>query len=117
MAVLGEETTLECQVIVFVCVLYWYFYRVSQKKVCNKISSPAALSAAPCVSIMLKEEGLQHKMYKTKLGHCSDLVPNLVVEIEIFHFCLFVCLLVCLFTCLFVCLPIMIPKSDLKSGL
>ena len=31
-------------------------------------------------------------MYKTKLVHCSDLIPNLVVEIEIFNF--FVCLLV-----------------------
>ena len=33
-------------------------------------------------------------MYKTKLVHCCDVVPNLVVEIEIFNFCLFVCLLV-----------------------
>ena len=33
-------------------------------------------------------------MYKTKLIHCCDVVPNLVVEIEIFNFCLFVCLLV-----------------------
>ena len=87
---------------------------MSQKKVYNKISSPAALSAAPCVSIMLKEEGLQHKMYKTKLFHFSDLVPNLVVEIEIFNFCLFVPHV----------LPIlqkengsiMIPKTVLKSG-
>ena len=48
---------------------------------------------------------------------------NLVVEIEIFNFCLFVCL----FTCLFVPHvlpilqeengPIMIPKTVLKSGL
>ena len=30
-------------------------------------------------------------MYKTKLVHCSDLVPNLAVEIEMFNFCLFVC--------------------------
>ena len=34
-------------------------------------------------------------MYKAKLIHCSDLVPNLVVEIEIFNFCLFVYLFVC----------------------
>ena len=33
-------------------------------------------------------------MYKTKLVHCCDVVLNLVVEIEIFIFCLFVCLLV-----------------------
>ena len=25
-------------------------------------------------------------MYKTKLVHCCDVVPNLVVEIEIFNF-------------------------------
>ena len=58
-------------------------------------------------------------MYKTKLVHCCDVVPNLVVEIEIFNFCLF--------TCLFVpqVLPILqeengliiIPKTVLKSGL
>ena len=33
-------------------------------------------------------------MCKTKLVHCCDVVPKLVVEIEIFNFCLFVCLLV-----------------------
>ena len=39
-----------------------------------------------------KEEGLHHKMYKTKLDHCSGVVPNLIVEIETFNFvCLFVC--------------------------
>ena len=54
-------------------------------------------------------------MYKTKLVHCCDVVPKLVVEIEIF---------VCLFVYLFVLLisqmengPIMIPKTVLKSGL
>ena len=70
-------------------------YRLSAKKVYNKFSSPAAFSAAACFSILLKEEGLQPKMYKAKLIHCSDLVPNLVVEIEIFNFCLFVYLFVC----------------------
>ena len=34
---------------------------------------------------------LHHKMYKTKLVYCCDVVPNLVVEIENFNFCLFVC--------------------------
>ena len=29
-------------------------------------------------------------MYNTKLVHCCDVVPNLVVEIENFNFCLFV---------------------------
>ena len=58
-------------------------------------------------------------MYKTKLAHCCDVVPNLFVDIEIFDFCLF--------TCLFVphVLPIsqeendsiMISKTVLKSGL
>ena len=33
-------------------------------------------------------------MYKTKLVHCCDVVPKMVVKIEIFNFCLFVCLLV-----------------------
>ena len=61
-------------------------------------------------------------MYKIKLFHCCDVVPNLVVEIENFNFCLFF-----LFTCLFVprvllilqkeMVPIMIPKTVLKSGL
>ena len=73
------------------CWRRWLRLQGVPKKVYNKISTPAALSAAPCVSIMLKEEGLQHKMYKTKLVHCSDLVPNLAVEIEMFNFCLFVC--------------------------
>ena len=36
-------------------------------------------------------------MYKTKLVHRYDVVPNLVVEIEIFNFCFFVCLHVCLY--------------------
>ena len=44
-----------------------------------------------------KEEGLPHKMYKTKLVHGCDVLPNLVVEIKIFKFCLFVGLLVCLY--------------------
>ena len=48
-------------------------------------------------SSFAKEEGLHHKMYKIKLFHCCDVVPNLVVEIEIFNFGLFVCLLVCLY--------------------
>ena len=43
-------------------------------------------------SSFAKEEGVHHKMYKTKLVHCCDVVPNLVVEIEIFNFGLFVCL-------------------------
>ena len=30
-------------------------------------------------------------MYNTKLVHCCDVVPKLVVEIEIFNFCLFTC--------------------------
>ena len=34
-----------------------------------------------------KEEGLHHKMHKTKLVW-YDVVPNLVVDIEIFNFCL-----------------------------
>ena len=38
-----------------------------------------------------------HNMYKTMFVHCCDLVPNLVVVIENFKFCLFVCLLVCLY--------------------
>ena len=43
-------------------------------------------------SSFTKEEGLHHKMYKTKLDHCSGVVPNLIVEIETFNFvCLFVC--------------------------
>ena len=96
-------------------------YRLSAKKVYNKFSSPAAFSAAACFSILLKEEGLQRKMYKAKLIHCSDLVQNLAVEIEIFN------LFVCLFTCLFVPHvlpisqkengPIIIPKTVLKLGL
>ena len=44
-----------------------------------------------------KFQGLHHKMYKIKLFHCCDVVPNPVVEIEIFNFGLFVCLLVCLY--------------------
>ena len=62
-------------------------------------------------------------MYKTKLFHCCDTVPNLVVEVENFNFCLFVSL----FTYLFVPYvlpilqkengPIMIPKTVLKSRL
>ena len=36
-------------------------------------------------------------MFKTKLVHLCYVVPNLVVHIEIFNFCLFVCLLVCLY--------------------
>ena len=58
-------------------------------------------------------------MYNTQLVHCCDVVPELVVEIEIFNFCLF--------TCLFVPHvlpisqeengPIIIPKTVLKSGL
>ena len=35
---------------------------------------------------------LHHKMFKTKLVHCCDVVQNMVVEIENFNFCLFVCL-------------------------
>ena len=34
------------------------------------------------------------KMYQTKLVHCCDVIPNLVVEIENFNFCLFVYLFV-----------------------
>ena len=48
-------------------------------------------------SSFTKEERLHQKMYKIKLAHCCDVVPNLVVEIENFNFCLFVCLLVCLY--------------------
>ena len=48
-------------------------------------------------SSFAKEEGVHHKMYKTKLVHCCDVVPNMVVEIETFNFCLFVWLLVCLY--------------------
>ena len=29
-------------------------------------------------------------MFKAKLVHCYDVFPNLVVDIEIFNFCLFV---------------------------
>ena len=59
-------------------------------------------------------------MYKTKLVHCCDVVPNLVVDIEIFNFCLFIYLSVC--SSQFANLhkengPIMIPKTVLKSGL
>ena len=66
-------------------------------------------------------------MYKIKLFHCCDVVPNLVVDIDFVNFCLFVYLSICLFTCLFVPHnlpisqkengPIMIPKTVLKSGL
>ena len=48
-------------------------------------------------SSFTKEERLHQKMYKIKLAHCCDVVPNLVVEIKIFNFGLFVCLLVCLY--------------------
>ena len=37
-------------------------------------------------SSFAKEEGLHHKMYKIKLFHCCDVVPNPVVEIENFNF-------------------------------
>ena len=57
-------------------------------------------------------------MFKTKLVHWSDVVPNLVVDIGVLNF---------LSTCLFVPHvylisqkengPIMIPKTVLKSGL
>ena len=43
-------------------------------------------------SSFAKEEGVHHKMYKTKLVHCCDVVPNLVVYVKNFNFCLFVCL-------------------------
>ena len=55
-------------------------------------------------------------MYKTKLVHCCDVVPNLVVEIEIFNFCLFVGLLVLLISQRENG-PIMIKKTALKSRL
>ena len=43
-------------------------------------------------SSFAKEEGIHRKMYKTKLVHCCEVVPNLVVYVKNFNFCLFVCL-------------------------
>ena len=58
-------------------------------------------------------------MYKTKLVNLCYVVPDLVVEIEIFNFCFFVCLSVphVLLTSQKVNGPIMVPKAVLKSGL
>ena len=57
-----------------------------------------------------KRGGTSPQNVKTKLVHCCDVVPNLVVEIVIFNFCLFVCL----FTCLFV--PRVLPISQEENG-
>ena len=35
-------------------------------------------------------------MFKTKLVCCCDVVPNLVVDIEIFNFCFFIYLFDCI---------------------
>ena len=50
-------------------------------------------------------------MHKTKLVDWCEVVPNLVVGIEIFNFCFFVC------TSQEKSGPIMIPKTVLKSGM
>ena len=34
------------------------------------------------------QSGLHQKMYKTEFVHYFDVIPNLVVDIEIFNFCL-----------------------------
>ena len=65
------------------------------------------------------QSGLHQKMYKTEFVHYFDVIPNLVVDIEIFNFCLLTCLFVphVLLISQKENVPIMIPKTVLKSGL
>ena len=68
-----------------VCFKVWVIWKQSQ---CHQVYDLAKINCHyECISFLVK----------LFLNLDCDVVSNLVVEIEIFNFCLFVCLLVCLY--------------------
>ena len=64
-----------------------------------------------------KVEAVHHKMYKTILVHCCDVVPNLVMDNGIFNFCLLVCFYLRFFQLCKKMVELWLKKTVQKSGL